>query len=103
MKQEQAKVMFFLLALTSTLVFRQSEAQPNSNLCSTTAIDNVPGCFDAVRLAADADFRWLSKDCCNAVETLPDTCFLVVVPGKAYYTNIFRSICISKFPKLLRL
>lgn len=102
MKLQQTKVMFFLLALISTLIFRPSEAQPNSNLCSTTAIDNVPGCFYAVRLAASGDLRWLSRDCCKAVRKLPDTCYLLVVPGKAYYTNIFRSICINKFPGVLR-
>ncbi|AEE73645.1 hypothetical protein AtNW77_Chr3g0155571 [Arabidopsis thaliana] len=99
MKLQQTKVMFFLLALISTLMFQPSEAH-NTNLCPTTAIDNVPGCFDAVRKAAAGDFRWFTEVCCKAVRTLPDTCLLLVNPGQAYPTNIFRSICIGKFPPL---
>ncbi|ESQ51224.1 hypothetical protein EUTSA_v10017595mg [Eutrema salsugineum] len=96
MNQKQTMVMFFLLALISTLIFRQSEA--DANYCSTTAIDNVPGCFDAVRLASDFDFRWLSKDCCQAVRIFLDPCYLIVYPGKAYPIHFFQSICIDKFP-----
>ncbi|XP_010446030.1 PREDICTED: uncharacterized protein LOC104728797 [Camelina sativa] len=84
MKQQQTIVVFFLLALISTLSFRPSEAR-NTNLCFTTAIDNVPGCFYAVKLVADGDFRWISRECCDAVRTLPDTCYLEVVFGKCSY------------------
>ncbi|XP_010485055.1 PREDICTED: uncharacterized protein LOC104763372 [Camelina sativa] len=101
MKQQQTIVVFFLLALISPLSFRQSEAR-NTNLCFTTAIDNVPGCIYAVRLVADGDSRWISRECCDAVRTLPDTCYFEVVPGKAYPTNIFKSVCIYKYSGLLR-
>ncbi|KAG7580271.1 hypothetical protein ISN44_As08g000860 [Arabidopsis suecica] len=81
-------------------MFQPSEAR-NENLCPTTAIDNVPGCFDALRKAAgDADFRWVTKVCCTAVRTLPDTCYLLVYPGKAYPIRIFKSICNGMFPPL---
>ncbi|AEE73648.1 hypothetical protein AtNW77_Chr3g0155601 [Arabidopsis thaliana] len=100
MKMQQTKVMFFLLALISTLMFQPSEAR-NTNLCETTAIEKEPGCFDALRLAAgDADFRWLNRDCCRAVRTLNDTCLLLIYPGRAYPIRIFKSICIGKFPPL---
>ncbi|CAA0380969.1 unnamed protein product [Arabidopsis thaliana] len=75
MKLKQTKVMLFLLTLVFTLIFRPSEARldpsldPN-HLCSddeTTPVANLPGCFYAVRLAADQDIRWLSRDCCEAV------------------------------------
>ncbi|XP_020885953.1 uncharacterized protein LOC110229664 [Arabidopsis lyrata subsp. lyrata] len=101
MKLKQTKVTLFLLTLVSTLIFRPSEARLDPNLlCSnnqTTPIANEPGCFDAVRLAADEDIRWLSRDCCEAVKRLPD-CLLLVFPTKALNTNILKSICIRKFP-----
>ncbi|KAG7575601.1 hypothetical protein ISN45_Aa03g000820 [Arabidopsis thaliana x Arabidopsis arenosa] len=89
-----------LKALISTLMFQPSGAK-DTPLCPTAAIDNQPGCFDALRLAAgDADFRWLNIDCCKAVRTLPDYCYLLVYPGRAFPINIFKSICNGKFPPL---
>ncbi|AEE73647.2 hypothetical protein AtNW77_Chr3g0155591 [Arabidopsis thaliana] len=105
MKLKQTKVMLFLLTLVFTLIFRPSEARldpsldPN-HLCSddeTTPVANLPGCFYAVRLAADQDIRWLSRDCCEAVKTLPD-CLLLVFPYKALNTIILKRICVTKFP-----
>ncbi|ESQ44143.1 hypothetical protein EUTSA_v10006373mg [Eutrema salsugineum] len=98
MNQKQTTVMFFLLALISALVFRQSKALVGHENCETTAIDNVPGCYDALRLASDSDFRWLSKDCCQAVSTFLDPCFLVCYPGKSYPIHFFQSACSLKFP-----
>lgn len=93
--------MFFLLTLISTLIFQPAEAQTILTiLCSKrTALDKVPGCFDAVRLASGKDIRWLSRDCCKAVKTLPD-CPLIVYPDRAYNTLIFKSICAKKFPRI---
>ncbi|XP_010505482.1 PREDICTED: uncharacterized protein LOC104781998 [Camelina sativa] len=102
MKLKQNRVMsLFLLTIISTLVFRPSEAQLKTSTCSKeqlSPIVNIPGCFDAVRLAAEADVRWLSRDCCRAVKILPD-CLLVAFPNKvALHTSIFKSICVGKFP-----
>ncbi|EOA32096.1 hypothetical protein CARUB_v10015345mg [Capsella rubella] len=95
-------MLLFVLTLVSILVCKASEAgQDPSHVCSktdTSPIDNIPGCFDAVRLAADADTRWLSSDCCKAVRTLP-YCLLVIFPTKlAVNTITLRNICIKKFP-----
>ncbi|ESQ52181.1 hypothetical protein EUTSA_v10017888mg [Eutrema salsugineum] len=99
MNQKQTTVIFFLLALISALILRQSGAElVGHENCDTTAIDKVPGCYDALRLASDSDYRWLSKDCCQAVSTFLDPCFLVCYPGKSYPINIFQDICSSKFP-----
>ncbi|ESQ56268.1 hypothetical protein EUTSA_v10026915mg [Eutrema salsugineum] len=102
MTSKHTKVMLFLLALIVTLMCQPpEEAQPNSSICTdTSALDNVPGCFDAVKLAADKDTRWLSIDCCKAVKTLPD-CLLIVYPDKAYNTEIFKSICVQKFAGII--
>ncbi|XP_010417107.1 PREDICTED: uncharacterized protein LOC104702884 [Camelina sativa] len=104
MKVKQTRVTsLFLFTLVSILVFRPSEARlnPNQIICTKeqlSPIVNIPGCFDAVRLAAEADVRWLSRDCCRAVKILPD-CLLVAFPRKvALHTSIFKSICVGKFP-----
>lgn len=99
MKSKQIKVMFFLLTLVSALIFRSSEAQQSTSICTpkqVAPIDNVRGCVYAVKLAADSDTRWLSRDCCKAVKRLPD-CLLLVAPDRAYHTSIFKSICFVKF------
>ncbi|XP_010485505.1 PREDICTED: uncharacterized protein LOC104763821 [Camelina sativa] len=103
MKLKQTRGMsLFLLTLISTLVFQPSEARQNPNqICTKEQLSpmvNIPGCYDAVRLAAEADVRWLSRDCCRAVKILPD-CLLIAFPRKvALNTGIFKSICVGKFP-----
>ncbi|CAL9219219.1 unnamed protein product [Arabidopsis halleri] len=99
MKTKQIKMMFFLLIVVSALTFRPSEAQLKTSVCTseqTAPIVKVDGCFDALRLAAGLDFRWLSRDCCKAVKTL-DACLLVVYPHRAYNTYIFKNFCVLKF------
>lgn len=95
MKVTHTKVLFFFLALISTYIFQQTNS---TYVCpKKTALDIVPGCFDAVRLASGKDIRWLSRLCCKAVKALP-VCLLIVYPDKAYNTLIFKSICARKFP-----
>ncbi|AEE73641.1 hypothetical protein AtNW77_Chr3g0155531 [Arabidopsis thaliana] len=103
MKSKQIKMMFFLLIVVSALILRPSKAQIKTSICSRTQtrpIDNVDGCFDAVRLAADVDIKWLSRDCCKAVKTLDD-CLLLVFPNRAYNTNLFKEICFEIFNNLI--
>ncbi|AEE73646.1 unnamed protein product [Arabidopsis thaliana] len=96
MKQE---VIFFLLAITLASILRPSEAAPPEVYCLTYRISRVPGCYDALRLAAGRDYRWLSVDCCRAVyATLPDTCFLTLKPDLALPINVFRVICSNTVP-----
>ncbi|CAG7878609.1 unnamed protein product [Brassica rapa] len=81
------------LSLVSALVFLQSEA---GNYCSTENINSIPGCFDALKLASGKDYRRLTRDCCRAVfSVIPDTCFLLLFPGKAYPIKMFRNICLN--------
>ncbi|CAN7052351.1 unnamed protein product [Brassica oleracea var. botrytis] len=82
-----------LLSLVSALVFLQSEA---GNYCPTENINSIPGCFDALKLASGKDYRRLTRDCCRAVfSVIPDTCFLLLFPGKAYPIKMFRNICLN--------
>lgn len=84
-----------MLALISALVFRQSEAdKPKLDYCLTTNIDKVPGCFNALKLASDHNFKELSEDCCKAVYSIfPDTCYLTISPGQFLPINVFKDIC----------
>ncbi|CAF1794050.1 unnamed protein product [Brassica napus] len=76
--------------IVSALVFLQSEA---GNYCPTENINSIPGCFDALKLASGKDYRRLTRDCCRAVfSVIPDTCFLLLFPGKAYPIKMFRNI-----------
>ncbi|CDY37532.1 BnaA05g33970D [Brassica napus] len=89
----QTNVMFMVLALVSALVFLQSEA---GNYCPTENINSIPGCFDALKLASGKDYRRLTRGCCRAVfSVIPDTCFLLLFPGKAYPIKMFRNICLN--------
>ncbi|XP_048636262.1 uncharacterized protein LOC106365669 [Brassica napus] len=93
MKLKQTNVMFMVLALVSALVFLQSEA---GNYCPTENINSIPGCFDALKLASGKDYRRLTRGCCRAVfSVIPDTCFLLLFPGKAYPIKMFRNICLN--------
>ncbi|KAL0817877.1 hypothetical protein Bca101_074321 [Brassica carinata] len=93
MKLKQTNLMFMVLALVSALVFLQSEA---GNYCPTENINSIPGCFDALKLASGKDYRRLTRDCCRAVfSVIPDTCFLLLFPGKAYPIKMFRNICLN--------
>ncbi|XP_020886104.1 uncharacterized protein LOC110229715 [Arabidopsis lyrata subsp. lyrata] len=99
MKLKQTKVMFFLSALILALILRPSEAAPRDVYCLTTRISRVPGCYDALRLAAGRDYRWLSVDCCRAVfATLPDTCVLTLKGDFALPISVFRVICSNTVP-----
>ncbi|CAH2080064.1 unnamed protein product [Thlaspi arvense] len=96
---KQTKVMFFLLALISASFFRHSEA--HTKQCSTVAIDNVPGCFDAIKAASNGDGRLLksSGSCCTAIRsTLPKLCYFDVYPGKSWAIDYFQTICKYLFP-----
>ncbi|KAH0881741.1 LOW QUALITY PROTEIN: hypothetical protein HID58_069135 [Brassica napus] len=80
----------FMVPIVSALVFLQSEA---GNYCPTENINSIPGCFDALKLASGKDYRRLTRDCCRAVfSVIPDTCFLLLFPGKAYPIKMFRNI-----------
>lgn len=97
MKQKKIYVMFFLLTLISALIFRPLEA---TFTCPTkNALDLVPKCFDAVRLAAYGDERFLTELCCQAVKAILPDCLLIVDPNKAVNTEIFKDICRKKFPR----
>lgn len=97
MKLQKTKVMFFLLALVSTLIFRQSKADVMT--CWIPEIDKSPGCADALRKATQAYFRSLSRDCCRIVGSLAPGCFLPLYPDKSYSVKIFDGICSAlKFP-----
>ncbi|CAL9219218.1 unnamed protein product [Arabidopsis halleri] len=99
MKPKQMKMMFFILFVVAAFIFRPSEAQIKTSICTskqTMPIVNVAGCFNAVRLAADRDTRLLTRVCCRAVKTLDD-CLLLVYPNRAYNTSIFKGICFEKF------
>ena len=103
MKSKQIKMMFFVLIVVSALIFRPSEAQLKTSICTskqTTPITQVAGCFNAVRLAADKDSKLLTRVCCRAVKTLDD-CLLLVYPDRAYNTYIFKGICFEKFNESL--
>ncbi|KAF3584102.1 hypothetical protein F2Q69_00032613 [Brassica cretica] len=104
MKLKQTNVMFMVLALVSALVFLQSQAgnycslenSEAGNYCPTENINSIPGCFDALKLASGKDYRRLTRDCCRAVfSVIPDTCFLLLFPGKAYPIKMFRNICLN--------
>ncbi|EOA29667.1 hypothetical protein CARUB_v10015688mg [Capsella rubella] len=96
----QTKVMIaLLLAIILALIARPAEAAPPLVYCVTKRIERVPGCYDALRLAADRDYRWLSVDCCRAVyATLPATCFLKVFRDLILPISVFRDICTNTVP-----
>ncbi|CAF2375159.1 BnaCnng05670D [Brassica napus] len=96
MNMKQKKVMFLLVALISASMVRETEA--DAEYCPPKALDNEDGCYYALRIATDGDIRWLSKECCTAVRTLPDGCYLLAFPGKAYPLDFFTTICDKKFP-----
>ncbi|CAN8272570.1 unnamed protein product [Cochlearia groenlandica] len=103
MKLMKTNTMFFVLALVSALIFQKSEAAA-IKYCSTTNIELIPGCYDALRLAYDKDFRKLSRDCCRAVFSLPTDCVVPIHPGKTYPSTSFRFICINlHLPPILKL
>ncbi|ESQ51225.1 hypothetical protein EUTSA_v10017866mg [Eutrema salsugineum] len=88
-----------MLVLISAVIPRPSEAAPQIKYCSTERIDRVPGCFNALRLASDRDYRSLTVECCRAVyATLPDTCFLTVYPDRVLPISVFRVICTNTVP-----
>lgn len=102
MKPQQIKLMFFFLALISAWIAQPLEAQNDqpitTSLCpKQTALNTVPGCFEAVKLASANVTRFLTRECCQAVKQLPE-CLLLVFPTTALNTLIFKSICIKKFP-----
>ncbi|CAL9219223.1 unnamed protein product [Arabidopsis halleri] len=102
MELKQTKVMCFLLVLILALNFRPSEAAPRFVLCSTTKIDSVPRCYQALRLAVHRDIRLLTGECCRAVfATLPVTCFLQLTSELALPMTSFRNICDAVKPPAL--
>ncbi|WZY74521.1 hypothetical protein YC2023_006761 [Brassica napus] len=72
------------------------ETEADAEYCPPKALDNEDGCYYALRIATDGDIRWLSKECCTAVRTLPDGCYLLAFPGKAYPLDFFTTICDKK-------
>ncbi|EOA34887.1 hypothetical protein CARUB_v10022471mg [Capsella rubella] len=95
MKQKQTKVVFLFLALIFASIIRASESAPPVIYCSTNKINNVPGCYNALKLLGlKTDIRGLSKECCRAVfTTLPTTCFLKVTGDISIPITIFKDVC----------
>ncbi|CAA7032756.1 unnamed protein product [Microthlaspi erraticum] len=99
MNQKQTKVIFFLLALISASMFRQSEAAKLA-FCPIAELEKVAGCHDSLKLAADRDYRWLRNDCCVLVHSffLKDPqCQIAILPGRAADDSlpviVFEDIC----------
>ncbi|CAN8287706.1 unnamed protein product [Cochlearia groenlandica] len=99
MTLKETKAMYFLIALTTALIFGVAEAVPYITICSTSRIERVSGCYDALKLVLDKDYRKITAECCRAVyATLPPTCFLPLLPERVLPMTTFRSICMTRFP-----